>query len=65
MYDREDDQWFGGERVETEITATIPIELFVEVELHDYRFVTVELLRTDYMISESYGWPDDERGSAR
>lgn len=65
MYDREDDRWFGGETASTEISATMPLELFVEVELDNYRVVSSELLRTEYTVSESYGWPDDERGVIR
>lgn len=65
MYDREDDSWFGGETASTELTTTVPLELFVEVELANFRVITSELLRTEYPVSEGYGWPDDDHGMMR
>lgn len=62
MYDREDDRWFGGETASTELSTKVPLELFVEVELDNFRVITSELLRTEYTVSEGYGWPDyDDR----
>lgn len=65
MYDREDDRWFGGETAITELSAKLPLELFVEVELDNFRAVSSELLRTEYSVSESYSWPDYELGVIR
>jgi len=65
MYDREDDRWFGGETAGTELSTKVPLELFVEVELENFRVITSELLRTEYTVSESYGWPDYDDGVTR
>jgi hypothetical protein len=65
MYDREDDSWFGGETASTELFAKVPLELFIEVELQNFRVIASELLRTEYTVSEGYGWPDYDEGVMR
>lgn len=65
MYDREDDRWFGGETASTELSTKVPLELFVEVELDNFRVISSELLRTDYFVAEGRGWPDQDSGLAR
>ena len=55
----------GRRASSTELTTKVPLELFVEVELANFRVITSELLRTEYPVSEGYGWPDDDHGVIR
>jgi len=50
MYDREDGVWLGGEWESTEVANSIPLEMFVELDVGTGGIVTSELLRTEYSI---------------
>jgi len=65
IYDNEDGRWFGGETAYAELPTVVPIQIFVEVDLQNYRMFSPQLLRTDYDIAESEDWLGDNVGLVR
>lgn len=52
FFDREDDRWYGGEDVSTEIEDTVEIELFVEVSRISGEVVGCKILTSEIRISD-------------
>lgn len=48
MYDREDGMWIGADWETSELTDSIPLEMFIELDVDTGTIVTSELLRSEY-----------------